>query len=107
MTRKKRICLAVLRALGTGAALSIASQAALAQQPQVKGERIEVTGSNIKRIDGETGLPVVVVTREQLEREGIQTPMEAIERLSANSSIGGLNLAGSEGGTGVGWAGAS
>src|SRR6185436_6850003 len=56
---------------------------------------------------GETALPVTVITRQQLEAEGVQTAMEAIERLSSNSSIGGLNLQGSIGGTGVGYASAS
>lgn len=103
----KRLSIAVLRALGAGAALALSSQFVAAQQAGPAPERIEVTGSNIKRIEGESGLPVVVVTREQLETQGIQTAMEAIERLSSNSSIGGLNLSASEGATAAGWAGAS
>ncbi|HET7729653.1 MAG TPA: TonB-dependent receptor [Usitatibacter sp.] len=96
---------AVLRALGAGAALALCG-AALAQQAQ-KVEKIEVTGSNIKRIEGETALPVTVITREQLEQQGITTAMEAVERLSSNSSVGGINLSGSIGGTSVGFAAAS
>jgi len=96
---------AVLAALGAGMSLTLALPA-FAQQAQ-KVEKIEVTGSNIKRIEGETGLPVTIITREQLEQQGIVTAMEAIERLSSNSSIGGINLSGSIGGTAVGFAAAS
>lgn len=93
-------------------ALAAAVAAALAmpvfaQQVAQTQEKIEVTGSNIKRIEGETSLPVVVISRQQLESEGVVTAAEAIDRLSSNSSIGGLNLQGSIGATGVGYASAS
>jgi iron complex outermembrane receptor protein len=107
MTRKSRTpSIAVLRTLVAATAATLAVPPALAQQAQ-KVEKIEVTGSNIKRIEGETALPVTVITREQLEQQGIVTAMEAVERLSANSSIGGINLSGSIGATGVGYASAS
>ena len=51
------------------AALSIAAGGALAQQAQ-KVEKIEVTGSNIKRVDTETAAPVQIITREEIERSG-------------------------------------
>ncbi|MFN6170725.1 MAG: hypothetical protein ACK46J_11910, partial [Burkholderiales bacterium] len=35
--------------------------------PAVKAEKIEVTGSSIKRIEGESALPVQVITREDIE----------------------------------------
>jgi len=68
---------------------------------------VEVTGSNIRRVATEGALPVQVITRAQIEAEGIQTAMGVVERLSANSSIGGINLSGSVGGTLVGYAAAS
>jgi len=94
-----------MRALGAGVVATLAVPA-FAQQAQ-RVEKIEVTGSNIKRIEGETGLPVTVITREQLQREGIQTAMEAIEKLSSNSSVGGINLSGGIGATGTGFNSAS
>lgn len=97
---------AVMRALGAGVALSLVA-VVHAQQSPPRTERIEVTGSNIKRIEGETGLPVVTITRAQLEAEGITTAAQAIDRLSSNSSIGGLNMQGSIGATGTGYASAS
>jgi iron complex outermembrane receptor protein len=81
--------------------------AAAQQQAVTPGERIEITGSNIKRIEGETALPVTVISRAQLEQQGIQTAAEAVDRLSANSSIGGVNFAGSIGATAVGFQSAS
>ncbi|MGZ5277967.1 MAG: hypothetical protein ACXWCU_18860, partial [Caldimonas sp.] len=38
-------------------------------QPQ-QLERVEITGSSIKRIDAETALPVQVITREQIAKTG-------------------------------------
>ena len=56
--RMKILCLALV---GAGAT-TLASFSALAQQAQ-RAERIEVTGSNIKRVEGETALPVAGDTR--------------------------------------------
>jgi iron complex outermembrane receptor protein len=98
----------VVRALGAGVIASLAAAPAWPQaQTAQKVEKIEVTGSNIKRIEGETALPVTVITREQIETQGIQSPMELVERLSSNSSVGGINMQGSIGATGVGFAAAS
>jgi len=33
-------------------------------------QRVEITGSNIKRVDSETVAPVSVITRDQIERTG-------------------------------------
>jgi iron complex outermembrane receptor protein len=46
-----------MQALGAGVIETLAVPTALAQQAQ-KVEKIEVTGSNIQRIEGETALPV-------------------------------------------------
>ena len=55
--------------------------------------KVEVTGSNIKRTEGESGLPVQIITREDLINGGVQTAQELLERISANQeekSIAGL-----------------
>jgi iron complex outermembrane receptor protein len=75
----------------TGLAISLAAafaQTALpaaAQQAQ-KVEKIEVTGSNIKRVDAEGPAPVQVITREDIEKSGSNTVAEVIRNLPANSS---------------------
>ena len=49
---------------------ALAAQAAQAQStPEVQRlERVEVTGSSIKRIEGETALPVQVIRREDIDK---------------------------------------
>ena len=84
MFRKTKVCNAVLAALGSG--LFIASSPALAQQTF---ERVEITGSSIKRIDGETSLPVTVIKVEELTRQGVTTAEQAISRIAANQSTFG------------------
>ncbi len=84
-TKRKHIALAVINAL----AVMAATNTAFAQDPQ-KVERVEITGSNIKRIDSETALPVTVITRAEIERSGATSAADLIERLSANNG-GGYN----------------
>ncbi|MDH4392690.1 MAG: TonB-dependent receptor [Aquabacterium sp.] len=60
--------------------------AALAQTPQ----RVEVTGSNIKRIDLETASPVQIITRDEIRQSGSASVRELVERLTA-SSVGSLS----------------
>ncbi|MGZ5584022.1 MAG: TonB-dependent receptor plug domain-containing protein, partial [Usitatibacter sp.] len=57
----------------------------LAQQAQ-KVDKIEVTGSNIKRVDAEGPAPVQVITREDIERSGSSTVSEVIRYLPSNSA---------------------
>ena len=61
-----------------------------------------MTGTNIPRVQAETALPVQVITRESLEREGIQTAAQFIDRLAVNSTTGGIQISGAEGNVGAG-----
>ncbi|HET7772774.1 MAG TPA: TonB-dependent receptor [Burkholderiaceae bacterium] len=87
MFNQKHICaaLAVVFAGGFG----FAAQAQQAQQDQkkevTKVERVEVTGSNIRRTDTETVAPVEVITREQIQRTGQPTIADVLRNLPANS----------------------
>src|SRR5687768_7348087 len=58
---------------------------AMAQQSAPR-EKIEVTGSNIKRVDQEGPAPVQVITREQIERSGSSTVAEVLRNLPANNA---------------------
>jgi iron complex outermembrane receptor protein len=49
-------------------------------------QRVEVTGSRIKRVDAETASPVQVITREQIERSGAQSVTEVLGRLPATNA---------------------
>ncbi|MDN3918884.1 TonB-dependent receptor plug domain-containing protein [Roseateles violae] len=64
------------------AALASFSMAALAQQNN-QLERVEVTGSSIKRIAAEGALPVQVVTAEQIRASGAANLQDVIQRLPA------------------------
>ncbi|MDQ6621277.1 MAG: TonB-dependent receptor plug domain-containing protein, partial [Pseudomonadota bacterium] len=69
--------------------------------------RVDVTGTNIPRVEGEQAVPVTVFTREELQRSGIQTAQELLERVSINQSFGNFTEAKGEGSTLVGFTGAS
>ncbi|MDR7332017.1 TonB-dependent receptor [Roseateles asaccharophilus] len=57
-----------------------------AVQAQTSLERVEVTGTAIKRIEGETALPVQVITRDEIDKAGVTTAAELIARLSAGAN---------------------
>lgn len=67
-----------------------------------KMERVVVTGSSIKRIDGETALPVQILKREDIERIGASSTEELVKQLSSLSSAGSATTVASSGGTGGG-----
>ena len=77
MLKKKQLAVAI-------AATFAASGFVYAQAPQ-KVEKVEITGSNIKRTDVETVAPVDVITREQIERSGQPTIAEVLRNVPANS----------------------
>ena len=99
--RMKTLSFALAKALGVGLALSAATAPAFAQQDQTAQtkEKIEVTGSSIKRVEGETALPVTVMSRDQIEKSGATTPMELLQFISANNSLGGVALTSTIGAT--------
>ncbi len=63
-----------------------AGAAGQAAAPQM--ERVVVTGSSIKRIEGETALPVQILKREDIERIGAASTEELVKSLSSLSSSG-------------------
>jgi iron complex outermembrane recepter protein len=67
--------------------------------PQQQLERVEITGSSIKRIDAETALPVQVITREQIQRSGVSNVEQLMEQVTALSSSQGLTTASASGAT--------
>jgi len=82
------------RAACTLAAL-LATGLATAQEAQ----RIEITGSSIKRVDAETALPVQIVTRDDILRSGAANIEQLMQTISAASSSGGLVASSSSGAT--------
>jgi len=51
-----------------------------------KLERVEVTGSSIKRVQSEGALPLQVITRAELDRAGIVTAEQLMQQLSINGN---------------------
>jgi iron complex outermembrane recepter protein len=72
---------------------------ALAQQaePNQPTQRIEITGSSIKRIQSEGALPVQVIRAADLEKQGVVTAEQFVATLAANGA-GINNLTSNQGG---------
>ena len=83
--QRKTLSRALIQALGTGVAITVVASAAHAQQAQ-RVEKIEVTGTNIKRVDSETASPVTIITREEIQRSGATTISEVIRQLPSNNA---------------------
>ena len=72
---------------------AVFSTATFAQSGDVqRGERVEVTGSSIKRIEGETALPVQILRRDDIERIGATTTEELLHYVTAATSAGSIQV---------------
>ena len=59
--------------------------AAQAVEP-VAIQRVEITGSSIKRLANETALPVQTIKREDIDKSGVTTAAELLKNISANTA---------------------
>jgi iron complex outermembrane recepter protein len=82
--------------LGMSAA-AFAQSTPEARPAAAKLERVEVTGSSIKRIAAEGALPLQVITREDIARVGITSAEQLVAVLAANSA-GVDNMTANQGG---------
>jgi iron complex outermembrane receptor protein len=48
--------------------------------------RVDVTGSNIKRVDAETAAPVEVISRAEIQASGLQTISDVVRQITANNN---------------------
>ena len=62
------------------------------------GQRVEITGSSIKKVDAETALPVTTITRAEIERSGATTAQDLVNLIPSN--FGGGVVANNVGATG-------
>ena len=74
MLKRTKLCTSLMIAFGSG----IAAIPAIAQQTL---ERVEITGSSIKRINAETALPVMVITAEDIKKSGFTSATDLIQSL--------------------------
>ncbi len=69
--------------------LALAGFATCLVTQQAQGQalqRVEITGSSIKRVAAEGALPVQVITGEELSRQGITSAEQLVNELSSNSA---------------------
>src|SRR5450830_2013797 len=72
---------AVFFALSAIAASAQAQDTVKAEEPVV--HRVEVTGSNIKRVDSETASPVTVLRRDEIKATGANTVRQILDTLTS------------------------
>ena len=89
--KKTGVARAVITALCGTASMMVAQETLAQAQPSL--QRVEITGSSIRRTDAETALPVQVITREEIQRTGVTSTEELLTTISAISSSGSLNSA--------------
>jgi outer membrane receptor for ferrienterochelin and colicin len=80
-----------LKLLSMSAAAVLLPGFAVAQTSPQTIEKIEVTGSNIKRVDAETASPIQIITADDIKRSGKQTITELLLRDLPSTGAGGLN----------------
>ena len=90
-----------LVAMGMGAGVQAAEDdngvpaAAAVVAPTTQLQRVEVTGSAIRRVDAETAVPITVLKADELRKQGVTTTAELVQRITGSQSIN--NSAGSVG----------
>ena len=67
MFQRTKICSGLLLAFGSW--LLTVAPGAFAQDTTV--QRVEITGSSIKRVDAETSVPVTVIKADELKKAGV------------------------------------
>ena len=79
--QRRRIAVATACALGLGSGVVGSGLATAADV------RIDVTGTNIKRVDVEGPAPVAIITREDIERRGATTVAELLRNLPSQGGF--------------------
>lgn len=79
--RMRVMSLALVQALSAGAVASLAATAVHAQSAE-KVEKIEITGSRVKRAEAEGALPVTIIGREEIEASGNNTVAEVMRQIT-------------------------
>jgi iron complex outermembrane recepter protein len=89
MLRQTRLSASLTAAIAAGAFGMLTSPEAMAQQLQ----RVEITGSAIKRVENEGALPVQTITRQEISRSGATSVEELLASIPSLSSAGGISNA--------------
>lgn len=87
-----RIARAVQGAMLASAGLCLLTPAAAQTTPSAENvdtakiQKVEVTGSSIKRLASETSSPLQTITREMIEKTGVTTASELLTKISASAA---------------------
>src|SRR4030095_7199928 len=98
--QRKKIAIAMFAG---GAFSALATMPAIAQTP-AGTIKVDVTGTNIRRVDAETPSEVQVITKEEMIQQGFTTISEVLRNLTQNSNgtlSTGFGRAFAAGGSGV------
>src|SRR5471032_5860 len=97
MMMEKAIARSLRLMFSSGAAMIglglLAQQAGAQQAPDAPMQRVEVTGSSIKRTDVEGSLPVQTITHEDIQKLGVTSTEQLLSSLSSISAVGASNVA--------------
>lgn len=75
-------------ALAFGGLSCVAFIGSVKAQGSQQLERVEVTGSAIKRLEGESALPITTITRQEIDQMGVTNAAQLVDRLVANNGQG-------------------
>ncbi|WP_342316579.1 TonB-dependent receptor [Lysobacter sp. FW306-1B-D06B] len=87
--------------LPAGIAIALSPAFAMAQESGKDAttlDKIEVTGSRIKRADVETSQPILTLTRAEIQKQGVTSVADVLQRISSNGAA--LNSTFNNGGDG-------
>ncbi|HEY0065528.1 MAG TPA: TonB-dependent receptor [Telluria sp.] len=83
MMKPTVLSLSLKAMFAAGAVMSIS---AIAQEAAPTMQRVEITGSSIKRLQAETATPLSVIKAEEFVKAGVTNVQEALSRIPANQS---------------------
>lgn len=89
MFKHTKLCSGLLLAFG---GLAIAPGSVMAQDA-TSLQRVEVTGSAIKRLDSETTVPITILKADDLKKIGIETIEQILNMVAGNQTTQGSNQA--------------
>jgi iron complex outermembrane receptor protein len=91
MIKETTISRAVRVMFASGLAVGMHAAIAQTSAPDATIQRVEVTGSSLKRVDSETALPVTTVSKADIAKIGATSTQELLATISALSTAGSTN----------------
>jgi len=92
MFKLRILSLAVAQVVATGALSMLAATPAMAQQTSDNDQagqvlqRVEITGSSIRRVDAETADPIQILTAQDLKNSGYTSVNDVLQHITSNGA---------------------